>query len=136
MTPEQITLVQESFAQVVPISDVAADLFYGRLFELDPRTRALFTDDMTEQKRVLMVTLQVVVAGRQRPAEIVPAIQALGRRHVSYGVVDANYATVGAALLWALAQGLGDGFTLDVRDAWVAAYGLVSSTMKPATPAT
>jgi hemoglobin-like flavoprotein len=135
MTTEQITLVQESFAKVVPISDVAAGLFYDRLFELDPRTRALFKDDLTEQKRILMMTLQVVVAGLHQPNEIVPGVQALGRRHSTYSVVEENYDTVGAALLWTLGQGLGEGFTSDVRDAWAAAYGLLSTTMKDAAHA-
>lgn len=135
MTPEQITLVKESFAKVVPISNVAASLFYDRLFELDPRARALFKDDLTDQKRILMMTLQVVVAGLDRPNEIVPGVEALGRRHAKYSVVDANYETVGAALLWTLEQGLGEEFTSNVRDAWAAAYGLLSTTMRDAAHA-
>ena len=30
MTPEQIALVQSSFRSVMPISDQAAEMFYGR----------------------------------------------------------------------------------------------------------
>jgi hypothetical protein len=37
MTPEQVALVQESFAKVAPIADQAAIMFYDRLFELAPR---------------------------------------------------------------------------------------------------
>ncbi|MHB8577736.1 MAG: globin family protein [Dehalococcoidia bacterium] len=136
MTPEQIILVQGSFAKVAPISEVAADLFYNRLFQLDPGVRALFKDDLARQKRALMTMLRVVVAGLYRPSEIIPGVQALGRRHSTCSVVDANYDTVGAALLWTLEQGLGEGFTPVVRDAWVAAYGLLSTTMRtPRTPA-
>ena len=54
MTPEQKTLVQNSFEQVLPIADVAAELFYGRLFELDPSLRHLFRGDMKAQGRALM----------------------------------------------------------------------------------
>ena len=49
MTPEQIKLVQDSFAKVRPIAGTAADLFYGRLFEIAPQVRPLFPDDMAEQ---------------------------------------------------------------------------------------
>lgn len=130
MTPEQATLVQDSFRLVVPIKDQAAALFYGRLFALDPGTKALFTGtDMAEQGAKLMATLGFVVAGLKRPAEVVPAAQALAKRHVGYGVKDAHYATVGAALLWTLGQGLGEAFTPEVETAWTAAYTLLAGVM-------
>ena len=130
MTPEQATLVQDSFRLVVPIKDQAAALFYGRLFELDPGTRPLFAGtDMAEQGAKLMATLGFVVTGLKRPAEVVPAAQALAKRHVGYGVKDAQYATVGAALLWTLGQGLGEAFTPEVEAAWTAAYTLLSGVM-------
>ena len=130
MTPDQATLVQDSFRLVVPIKDQAAALFYGRLFELDPGTRPLFAGtDMAEQGAKLMATLGFVVAGLKRPAEVVPAAQALAKRHIGYGVVEAHYATVGAALLWTLGQGLGEAFTPEVEAAWTAAYTLLAGVM-------
>lgn len=132
MTPAQKTLVQQSFARVAPISEQAAAMFYGRLFELDPQLRPLFRGDMKEQGRKLMQMLAVAVNGLDRLEEIVPAVQALGRRHVGYGVQDSHYDTVGEALLWTLQQGLGDAFTADTRQAWAEVYGLLAATMRSA----
>jgi hemoglobin-like flavoprotein len=132
MTPVQIEAVKESWSKVVPIADQAAMLFYQRLFTLDPSLRALFKAHMTEQRKLLMTMLGTAVGGLDRLDRIVPAVQALGRRHNEYGVTNAHYATVGQALLWTLEQGLGDAFTPDVREAWTAAFGLVSGTMKDA----
>lgn len=132
MTPTQIALVQQTFEQVKPIADTAADLFYQRLFQLDPALRPMFRGDMQEQGRKLMQMLSVAVAGLTRLDTLVPAVEALGRRHVGYGVQDAHYATVGAALLWTLGQGLGDAFTPDVEAAWTTAYGVLSSVMQNA----
>lgn len=132
MTPAQKTLVQQSFARVAPISEQAAALFYGRLFELDPRLRSLFRGDMKEQGRKLMQMLAVAVNGLDRLEELVPAVQALGRRHLGYGVEDGHYETVGEALLWTLQQGLGDVFTADTRQAWAEVYGLLAATMRSA----
>ena len=130
MTPAQIALVQASFAKVVPIRDVAADLFYNRLFEIDPATRPLFARaDMAEQGRKLMAMLATVVSGLSRPEDVVPAAQALARRHVGYGVRQAHYDSVGRALLWTLGQGLGEDFTAEVEEAWTAAYTLLSGVM-------
>jgi hemoglobin-like flavoprotein len=132
MTPKQITLVQTSFAQVTPIADTAAALFYQRLFELNPALRPLFKGDMREQGKKLMLMLKIVVSGLDRLEMIVPAVQELGRRHVVYGVQAAHYDTVGAALLWTLRQGLNETFTPDIEAAWAAAYTLLAETMKAA----
>lgn len=130
MTPEQKRLVQSSFEQVAPISELAASLFYERLFELDPRLRHLFKGDLQEQGRKLMQMLGVVLKGLDRPDELTTAAQALGKRHVAYGVKDEDYETVGAALLWTLGKGLGAAFTTEVKDAWAAAYTLLAGSMK------
>jgi hemoglobin-like flavoprotein len=132
MNPRQIELVQTSFAKVVPIAGVAADLFYNRLFELDPSLRRMFKGDLTEQKQKLMQMLTVVVRGLKRLDELVPAVQQLGRRHGTYGVQNSHYATVAAALLWTLEQGLGPDFTPEVKEAWVAAYTILATTMQVA----
>lgn len=132
MTPEQIQLVQSTWLQVVPIADKAAELFYGKLFELDPAVKPMFKGDMAEQGRKLMKTLGVVVNGLTRLDEIVPVAQEMGRRHVAYGVEAKHYDTVGAALLWTLGQGLGAAFTPAVQAAWAAAYGTLATVMKDA----
>ena len=132
LTNTQKVLVQESFAAVVPIADDAAVLFYRRLFELDPSLQAMFRGDMTEQRRKLMQMLTAAVKGLDRLDQLVPVVEDLGRRHVGYGVADSHYDTVGAALLWTLEKGLGDAFTAEVKDAWVAVYGLLAGTMKNA----
>lgn len=136
MTPEQKQMIKESWASVAPISDTAAELFYGRLFEEDPQLRSLFAGaDMKEQGKKLMQTLMVVVAGIDKLENLVPAIQNLGRRHAGYRVRDEHYATVGSALIWTLEKGLGEAFTPAVRQAWVDAYTLIASVMKDAMAA-
>jgi hemoglobin-like flavoprotein len=132
MTPEQVGLIKSSWAKVLPISDKAAELFYGKLFELDPDLKPLFKGNMEEQGKKLMKMINTAVNGLDRLDEIVPAVQQLGVRHVGYGVKDAHYDTVGAALLWTLGAGLGDDFTEDTKDAWATVYGVLADTMKSA----
>jgi hemoglobin-like flavoprotein len=131
----QKELVQKSFAQVRPIADAAAALFYRRLFELDPTLRPLFKGDLKEQGRKLMDMLGLAVKGLDRPEALLPALAALGRRHAGYGVNKHDYETVGEALIWTLEQGLGPSFTPDVREAWEAVYGFVAGAMREATVA-
>jgi hemoglobin-like flavoprotein len=129
MTPDQVQLVQQSFAKVAPISETAAVLFYDRLFEIAPSVKSMFPADMTEQRRKLMMMLAAVVGGLGNLESILPAASALATRHVSYGAKPEHYPVVGAALLWTLEKGLGDGWTPDVADAWTAAYGTLSGYM-------
>jgi hemoglobin-like flavoprotein len=129
MTPHQVALVQQSFAQVEPIAPQAAALFYGRLFEIAPEVKPLFRGDMSVQGDKLMKALAAVVAGLEQLDRVVPVAQDLARRHLRYGVKREHYAVVGTALLWTLEQGLGPAFTPDVSAAWVEAYGAVSAAM-------
>ena len=133
MTPERIEIVQSTWQQVKPIADQAAELFYGRLFELDPSLKSLFKGDMKEQGKKLMQTLNVAVTSLTKLDTIIPAIETLGRRHVGYGVPDESYATVGEALLWTLEKGLGDAFTDDAREAWTETYVTLSNVMLDAS---
>jgi hemoglobin-like flavoprotein len=132
MTPEQVTMVTVTWEKVKPISETAAELFYGKLFELDPSLKPLFKGDMKEQGRKLMAMINTAVNGLKNLEAIVPAVQQLGKRHVGYGVKDEHYDTVAAALLWTLDKGLGDAFTPDVKKAWTDTYVLLATTMKEA----
>jgi hemoglobin-like flavoprotein len=129
MTPEQIKRVQDSFAKVRPIAGTAADLFYGRLFEIAPQVRTMFPDEMSEQRKKLMATLAIVVQGLNNLDTILPAASALAKRHVAYGAEAAHYPVVGQALLWTLEQGLGPSWTPEVAAAWTGAYTTLSAFM-------
>lgn len=132
MNSRQIQLVQSSFAKVTPIADTAADLFYTRLFELDPSLSRLFRGDRVEQGRKLMQMIGAAVRGLDDLDKLVPVVRQLGVRHLGYGVEDSHYDTVASALLWTLEKGLGKDFTSEVREAWTEVYGVLAKTMKEA----
>lgn len=132
MNSKQIELVQASFADVLPIAETVAKLFYKRLFELDPSLRTMFPGDMKQQGRKLMDMLALVVVNLRNIERVLPGVRAVGKRHAGYRVQDEQYNTVGAALLWTLEYCLGKAFTAEVRDAWTAAYTVVATTMKEA----
>jgi nitric oxide dioxygenase len=129
MTPDEVKIVQHSFAKVAPISDQAATIFYNRLFEVAPQVKMMFPEDMTEQRKKLMATLAAVVNGLTDLPSILPAASALAIRHVSYGARREHYPVVGAALLWTLEKGLGEAWTPEVANAWTAAYETLSGYM-------
>ncbi len=133
MTDLNLNIVRSTWAKVLPIADQAADLFYGRLFEIAPDVKPLFAGtDMSAQKSKLLTALNLAVQHAHSGETLVPVLEELGRRHVGYGVKDEHYEAVGKALIWTLEQGLGDTFTDDARNAWLGVYGLVSQTMRRA----
>lgn len=135
MTPHTITLVQRSWSQVLPIAPQAAALFYGHLFRLDPSLQPLFKGDMAAQGQRLMQMIGAAVSMLGELGALLPVLQGLGRRHAGYGVQAAHYATVGAALLQTLAQGLDEDFSAEVEAAWTEVYGVIASTMTEAAAA-
>ena len=132
MTPEQVDFVQRTWRAVLPVGDTAAELFYGKLFSLDPSIQSLFRDDMREQGRNLTAMISVAVGSLSRPEKITLAVRQLGKRHAAYGVEPRHYELVGVALVWMLEHVLGDAFTPQVRQAWTAAYDLLATTMQDA----
>lgn len=132
MEAKTITLVQESFEKVKPIALTAAEIFYSKLFELDPKLKQLFpnsSEAMKEQGNKLMTMLAAAVAGLSNLDALIPVLQDLGKRHVAYNVKASHYDTVGAALLGTLEAGLGDDFTPEVKGAWANVYGTMSGVM-------
>ena len=129
MTPDQIKRVQKSFEKVEKISDTAAELFYGKLFEIAPEVQPLFKGDMKEQGKKLMTMIGIAVKGLTNLEALVPAVQQLGERHKGYGVKPEHFTVVGEALLWTLEQGLGDDWNEDLKTAWATTYGVLADTM-------
>jgi hemoglobin-like flavoprotein len=131
MTPDQKRLVQATWAQVAPMADATTELFYRRLIAIDPAIHKLFRGtDMAEQRRKLQQMMAVIVGGLDNVGALVSTVEDLGRRHIGYGVTDADYDSVGAALLWALEQALGRAWTPVVASAWTEVYGLLSGIMR------
>jgi nitric oxide dioxygenase len=132
MTPHQVLLVQSTFSTVQPMTATAAELFYKRLFEIEPATAALFQGDMRQQGRRFMEVLAVAVGSLSNMSTLVPIVQRLGLRHANIGVTAKHYDSVQQALLWTLALILQDEYTDEVRSAWATAYAMLAGIMKEA----
>ena len=128
---EQKKILRSTWIKVLTVGDAAGEMFYRRLFELDPDLRPLFDSaDMAAQRKKLIQSLSLVINSLSDPEPLEAYLKALGRRHVEYGVQDRHYDTVEVALLWTLEQVLGEAWNDAVRDAWSDAYGLVAEVMK------
>jgi nitric oxide dioxygenase len=132
MTPAEVDLVKTTFVQILPQADEFGPKFYERLFSLDPAFKEMFKEDIGIQSKKLVRMLATLVAGIDSLETVVPTLEALAIRHAGYGVRDEYYNAFGQSLMWALEQQLGEAFTLEVRNAWIATYVLIAETMKAA----
>jgi len=130
MTKEDIVLVQTSWHTVAPVKRVAAELFYVKLFELDPTLQLLFGDDLQSRQEKFLQLMGATVQGLDRVDVLMPAIRELAIRHPLFGDSDERHATVAAALMWTLEKCLRRDFTLELKSAWIKTYGVLSLALK------
>lgn len=110
--------------------ELAAALFYPRLFEIAPDTRPLFSDDIVGQTEKTLFAFGAVVARIHELENEDSMSRDLARRHVAYGVKPAHYPQVGKAVLSILAEVLGDEyFTPEMETAWRKAYDEIARSM-------
>jgi hemoglobin-like flavoprotein len=126
---KQMRLVRESFESLREYETSVVLLFYGRLFEIAPETRALFKIDIHEQAKKLMDTLGTTVEALDRFDELLPVLAELGRKHATYGVQAYQYEKLRSALLWAMGQALGLEFDRETRAAWDQLIATISAVM-------
>lgn len=132
LTQEQKRLVKSSFDSLLPVSEKAAGLFYNKLFELDPSLRPMFMSDMSGQGRKFVNMLRIAVANLDSLEQVMPAVEAMGRRHAGYGIEKRHYETFGAALLWAVDSCCGSHASESTREAWKALYECITGAMQQA----
>ena len=130
-----VALIRSSWAVVAPRADEVARHFYATLFGLAPETRELFPVNMEVQRSRLLRALVHVVQMVDRPDEVVPFLEQLGRDHRKFGVGPEHYDAVGVALLSAVAEFAGPAWTPEVEKAWTSAYATVSGAMRTAARA-
>jgi hemoglobin-like flavoprotein len=133
MTQDDIALVQQSWRTIEPVKRITAELFYVKLFELDPALRLFLGDDLQSSSRRFMQLMDATVRGLDRADVLLPAIRELGIRHPRFGDSDLHHATIAAALLWTLEKGLRADFTPEIRSAWIKTYGVLSQTLRSAS---
>ena len=133
MTPQHEALVRESWRRFEPFAEDWAAIFYRRLFQLHPASRAWFAGtEMLTQRRKFSQMLGWMVHSLGNPERLVSEVARLARRHHAYGVRDSDYPSASAALLWTLEQAFGAEWTPELQAAWAEAVLLFSWVMRRA----
>jgi hemoglobin-like flavoprotein len=132
MNREQLELIRDSLIQVRPLADHIAESFYSHMFEIAPHLQKLFTGNMKTQGAMLMTSLELAVSSLDDMDSIIPSVQALGERHISYGVKKEYYPYAKESFLWALEKHLKGEFTPTLKNAWSEAFDTLIEVMSNA----
>jgi hemoglobin-like flavoprotein len=127
---DDYVLLNESLGLVAPVADQLIRSFYDRIFAEHPQVRSMFPADMTAQRESLLKAVVALVTNYDHRDDLVPYLEALGLRHVRYGVQPAHYPIVGQTLLASLAQVAGEHWTDEYEGAWARAYTFAAEAMQ------
>jgi len=129
MTDLQLLEVKNSWSYLIFQPKELSQLFYNKLFELEPSLRILFKGDIEEQGHKLIDILTRIIARLQKMEDVEEELRALGQRHVSYGTKPEHYKTVEQALLWSIEHTLGSRWSEETSQAWKDAYRIIADIM-------
>ena len=132
MDIDKVQLIRDSLIQVRPLADYIAESFYSHMFEIAPHLQKLFTGNMKTQGTMLMTSLELAVSSLDNMESILPSVQALGERHMSYGVKKEYYPYAKESFLWALEKHLKGEFTPTLKNAWSEAFDTLIEVMSNA----
>lgn len=125
-----IELLEQSFSEVSSQGNELVERFYRHLFADFPQVRPLFQNvEIGQQQKKLLASIKLVVENLRRPKILVPALEELGARHVTYGAEEAHYPAVGQTLLKSLSEVAGDDWTDELQKAWAEALDTISQIM-------
>ena len=120
LTPAQKRLIRESFVRIEPALDLVGQLFYLKLFRLDPALRSRFGSDPKTLGRKFMAAVKLTIIALNHEDGLAPTLKLLGVSQRQLGMRVRNYRTMGKAWIWTLERSLEKSFTRQSKDAWTA----------------
>ena len=118
LTAEQKRLIRVSFLRVEPALDLVAQLFFLKLFRLDPSLRKKFSGPIEVQARKFAAGAKLAMISLGHEDGLAPTLKLLGARHRQLGIRSRHYRTMSRALVWTLERSLEKNFDRDTKDAW------------------
>jgi hemoglobin-like flavoprotein len=115
-------MVQRSIAHLAGRELQLTEGFYRHLFAMLPEARALFPEDMAEQRGRLLQALLSSVQSLHDPAGMEARLQALGEIHYYRGIADDQYQYVGHALIRTVRDVVPADWSTWLSSAWISVY--------------
>lgn len=139
-TVMSVLMSWDSLKAVENYEQRAGELIFQRIFELEPSSKGLFQfkeeHDYSQHPQYLalakiMVDMIDMTMGFLGPdlEPLADDLQALGKRHIKYGVPPEFFPIMERAVLYALDELLHEKFTKDDRQSWETIFHFIISHM-------
>jgi hemoglobin-like flavoprotein len=129
LTAKQKRVIRESFLKLDPALDLVGQLFFLKLYRLDPTLRARFGGLAETQGRKFMAAVKLTIITLNHEDGLAPTLKLLGVRHRQLGIKLRHYRTMAKALMWTLEQSLEKSFTRETKDAWAKLLTQITHTL-------
>jgi hemoglobin-like flavoprotein len=129
LSAAQKQLIRKSFLKVEPALDLVAQLFFLKLFRLDPSLREKFSGPVEVQARKFAAAAKLAMISLGHEDGLAQTLKLLGTRHRQMGIRTRHYRTMSRALVWTLMRSLDKAFDRDTKDAWNALLAYFTRTM-------
>ncbi len=129
LTPEQKRLIRVSFLRVEPALELVAQLFFLKLFRLDPSLRKKFSGPVDVQARKFAAGAKLAMISLGHEDGLAPTLKLLGARHRQIGIRTRHYRTMSRALVWTMERSLEKEFDRDTKDAWTTLLAYFTKVM-------
>jgi NAD(P)H-flavin reductase/hemoglobin-like flavoprotein len=130
LRPEQIDDIRRTFSMLTPRLDDVLEYFYSILFARSPELSSMFPAQLEVQRGRFLRMFRHIVDHLDKPTELIPLLEQLGRDHRKFGVADRHFDVFGEAFVSAVGHFMDDAWTPTVEAAWNDAYELTSSVMR------
>lgn len=132
LTESQLAVIKQTVPILQEHGETLTRHFYQRMFRENPEVRAFFNlahQHAGTQQRALAGAICAYAQHIENPAVLADAVELIAQKHASLQILAEHYPIVGANLLAAIQEVLGDGATEAVIDAWGAAYGVLADIL-------
>ncbi|HEU4476075.1 MAG TPA: globin domain-containing protein [Methyloceanibacter sp.] len=129
LTAAQKRLIRESFVKLEPALDLVGQLFYLKLYRLDPSLRESFGGDSKSLGRKFMAAVKLTIIALKHEDGLTPTLKLLGVRQRQLGMKVRDYRTMAKAWTWTLERSLEKSFTRQSKDAWAVLLAQVTRVL-------
>lgn len=123
--PETVKVIKSTLPVLQQHGETLTSLFYTRMFENNPEVKMFFNQahqHIGTQQRALAAAICAYAEHIETPEKLSEAVELIAQKHASLGIKAEHYPIVGANLIGAIKELLGDAATDEIISAWEEAY--------------
>ena len=129
MTKRQLNLIQHSWPVIQPLMHKLGNSFSKKLYQAYPQVVEITRPGTGIQPNKLVYLFCTVVAQLNNLDAVTEEVKELSFFHQKYNVPPGAYVMMGNCMLNTWEEKFGDGWSEELRNAWLLGYQLLTNTL-------